>query len=496
MDPVSPLRSLLVGGIVALAAGCGVQTDNPLLLPADRNTPADTSSLTLVARIVQITDTHVVDAESPARFAGAHDLVYSAWRPWEAYSTQLLDGIVRMTNRIHASGQRIDFVMHTGDACDNAQSNELEWFLGIMDGRAITPLSGPDDRPAEARPIPTLDPYATFQPQGLYRTGVHGDLPSIPWYTLVGNHDAYAIGVFPIVTWPDGSRSAPLPLNQRPGILLPNVFDPIGSWSHGNVTPANPGPPCLLTLPSYVAPNPERAYFDKHEYIHALSDTATGPAGHGFQAGENAPTWYSLSPVPGLRLIGLDTSDVPAPIPGLPYSEGCIPETQRAFLQSELNAARQRGELVVVATHHPSRTLDVPSGSVLSPAEFRNILSACPNVVLHLAGHTHENRVAQRDGYVEIETCSTLDLPQEGRVVEIWRDAVDGSVAIGYRTFSDTDDTLPPLGDDPLRAMRQQARAIAESNAALVIQQRPTDSADANPQGSPSDRTGVVHLPR
>ena len=70
---------------------------------ATTNTPAD---LVLVARFAQLTDTHVVDEESPARFAGAHALTDAAWRPHEAYSTQLLDGMLRAVNRIHASAGR------------------------------------------------------------------------------------------------------------------------------------------------------------------------------------------------------------------------------------------------------------------------------------------------------------------------------------------------------------------------------------------------------
>ena len=124
-------------------SSCGV--DNPLLLPADERTvDGDSADLVLVARFVQITDSHIVDTTSPARFAGAHDLVPTAWRPWESYSTQILDGIVRAANRIHASGTPVDFLIHTGDFVDNAQSNELEWFVAVMDGDSY-----PAPRPAK-----------------------------------------------------------------------------------------------------------------------------------------------------------------------------------------------------------------------------------------------------------------------------------------------------------------------------------------------------------
>lgn len=483
-------------GIVALlivSAGCGL--DAGLLLPPRMSGPVDLDRFTLVARIAQVTDTHMMDEESPARFAGAQIITRSAWRPYEQYSTQILDGIVRTVNRTHASGRTIDFLLHTGDACDNAQSNELGWFLAIMEGNPIDPLSGPDDRPPETRPEPTLDPHAEFRARGLYRNGRHGDLPSIPWYVLFGNHEVYSIGVFPIVELADGLRVAPLPLQPRPGALLPVNLNPIGPWSHGNVTPAAPGPPEFLEWPTYVAPNPDRAFFNKPEFIRAMFDTVTEPPGHGFIAPDKATSWYSVSPVAGLRLIGLDTTDAGSTIPGFFYQGGAISQAQVAFLADELDAAADRGEMVIVATHHPSDTLQPGLGSALSGSEFLALLSGYPNVVLHVCGHQHHNQVTDHGSYVEIETCSTLDLPQEGRLVEIWQDPIDGTVAVSYEMFSHIDDALPALGDDPLRAMRETARAMALADKGAAARQARFDPSGAEPAGSPSDRSGVFVFP-
>ena len=115
-----------VGGL----AGPACDIDVGRLLPARDSGSNNPDGLRLVVRLAHITDTHVIDEESPARFPAAHVITRSAWRPYESYSTQLLDGIIRTVNRIHAAGRPIDFLMHTGDACDNAQSNELAWFVG------------------------------------------------------------------------------------------------------------------------------------------------------------------------------------------------------------------------------------------------------------------------------------------------------------------------------------------------------------------------------
>jgi len=493
------MRRGCVGVLVALAVGVragGCEHTTGLLLPARESDTLDLPAPVLVARLVHVSDLHLMDTLSPARFAQAHAFSATAWRPYEAYSTQLADGILRATNRIHAAGRTIDFVMLTGDVCDNAQANELAWLRALFDGGVVNPLSGPDDRAPADRPAVELDPYAAFEAQGLYRAGVHGALPSIPWYTLLGNHDALALGVFPFFEAAAGHRTAPLPLEWRPGIVLPVLLDPTGAWAYGNVTPAEPGPPGWFEVAQPVVPDPARAYFSKPEFVQALFTTATEPAGHGFAGVDAGATWYSVSPVAGLRLIGLDTTDAVRKLPGHMYDNGALSRAQFAFLQAELAAAIRRGELVIVATHHPSDTLTTLAGTEVGADEFRAALQACPAVVLHLTGHMHRNRVVDRVTYVEIETCATLDPPQEARLVELWRDTTGGQIAVVYEMFSHIQDELPPLGDDPLRALRAQAQALARGDKLAAARQQQHDPSGADPRGTLVDRAGVLILPR
>jgi 3',5'-cyclic AMP phosphodiesterase CpdA len=495
--------AIVLCGAGAVVPGCTVTVfpggagDNlGILLPPRDLVAPNSANHTLLARIAHVTDTHMLDEESPARFAGAGGIIHAAWRPNESYSTQLLDGIIRTVNRIHADGRPIDFLALTGDACDNVQSNELRWLTDVLDGEFINPQTGPDDRPADTRPLAWLDPHAGFQAQGLYRQGHHGELPSIPWYAVFGNHEVYALGVFPIVTRSDGTRVAPLPLPGRPGLVLPVLLNPLASYAYGNVTPAEPGPPLLFETPRPVAANAERAYFNRREFVHAMFATATGPPGHGFSDPDQGPSWYSVSPLAGLRLIGLDTTDRPVAYPEFIYSEGALSRRQFDFLKTELAAATERDEIVIVISHHSSRTIDPISGSEVSPEELRALLNDHPGVVLHLAGHLHRNRVTDRGGYAEIETCSTIDLPQEGRLIEIWRDADDDSLVISYEMFSHLDDSLPPLQDDPLRELRAQAYELAAEDKAAPLRQRLRDPSGANPAGEPADRNGTITFPR
>jgi 3',5'-cyclic AMP phosphodiesterase CpdA len=211
----------------------------------------------------------------------------------------------------------------------------------------------------------------------------------------------------------------------------------------------------------------------------------TSPAGHGF--GPDRAPWYSVLPLPGLRLIGLFTADQIDPGPGEPCWEGSISPEQLEWFKAELDASTARGELIIVATHHPSASLETLYGGAADPESFRSLLSAHPAVILHLAGHKHRNRVAQRGGYLEIETCSTMDWPQEARLIEIWRDA-DGAILIGYENFNHLEEALPPLGDDPLFELRREAYELAKADAEAHTA-RGLDNT-----GSESDRRGLVRI--
>ena len=432
---------------------------------SERTDPVDEDRFALVARLVHISDAQLVDEESPARLTTFADLVPTAWRPHEAYSCQLFDGIIRTINKLHVARDRIDFVVHTGDAADNAQHNELDWFFTILEGGVVDPLTGVDDREPNARPDLLLDPHAPFVAQGLYRADVHGSSETIPWYNVGGNHDRFAQGVFPIVADLFGRRTSPLPLRDRIGLFLPLNLDPIGWLSWAPVTPASPGPPTELGLPTLIDANPERRYLDDDEFVAMHLESGSEPAGHGFDAAYPQRTWYSVSPAPGLRLIGLNSATPFEERPTYVYSEGAINLTQMFFLADELRLATDRRETVIVATHHPSDALQLALGSSVSGDTFRSLLGRFDCVALHLAGHSHRNAVTERAGYLEIETGSTLDFPQQGRILEIWR--AGGDIELRYSLFSHLDSIEPAteadeaLFEDPLMPMRRIANELA-----------------------------------
>lgn len=461
---------LLALALLCLSDGCGV-VPRPLL-PSEATDTVDAERFELVARFAHITDAQIVDEESPARLTVATDLSRSAWRPQERFAIHLLDGMVRTINKIHAAQHRIDFVVHTGDATDNAQLNELGWFMTAMDGGPIDPRSGPDDREPGSLPEPEMDPHHLFLAQGFYRQGVHGQLSTIDWFNLLGNHDRFAVGVFPIVTDRFGRRSSPLALGNRIGLFLPVVLNPLGVLAWGPITPADPGPPMGLNFPSLVEPNPDRRYLTTDEFIEAHSQGDGTPAGHGLGSGDAVDGAYSVEVAAGLRLIAFNSASPAVEQPTLVYSEGAISVSQLAELKRQLGESQDRGELVVVASHHPSLSLDISIGTAATESSLVALLNRYPCVVLHLSGHLHQSLVIDRGGYLEIVTGSIIDTPQQGRIVEIYRakEQGNGGVEIRYRFFSHLDTIEPTDGahselfDDPFLGMRRLAAELAESH--------------------------------
>ena len=144
------------------------------------NRDAAGRDLVSLLHLGHLTDFQIADVQSPGRFEFFEQLrgrpgdesFVPAFRPQEALATHAVAAMVATLNRLTASpetGAPLGLCISTGDSLDNAQLNELQWFLALLAGGAVAPNSGvpitKESRPraggpdAYWRPEPGPDPY-------------------------------------------------------------------------------------------------------------------------------------------------------------------------------------------------------------------------------------------------------------------------------------------------------------------------------------------------
>jgi metallophosphoesterase (TIGR03767 family) len=427
----------------------------------------------------QITDVHVVDAQSPARveWFDRYDNQYqdsdpttglasSAYRPQEMLTAQVAEAMVRAINKIGAgpvTGRALAFTLQTGDNSDNSQHNEIRWNIDILDGgRLVTPDSGdltryegvPDDDPTyydthywHPDTPPTGKPTDIAKQQFGFPT-IQGLLDAarrpfgaqglkMPWYTAFGNHDQLVQGNFPASTMQlnavatGGLKVMSPPPGMSQADLIKAVTTDFTFMSEA------------LTLSPYVravTPDADRRLLSRREVVEEHFRTTGTPVGHGFTTtNRTAGTAYYTFTKGNVLFIVLDTVNPNG------YADGSLDQTQFAWLQQQLAAST--GQLVVVASHHTSDTMANPfvgtgttnsddTGPRVMGDEVLTTLHQFKNVIAWVNGHTHRNQVWARPnpdgtpgGFWEINTASHVDWPQQSRLLEIV-DNGDGTLSI------------------------------------------------------------------
>jgi 3',5'-cyclic AMP phosphodiesterase CpdA len=421
----------------------------------------------VLARLAQVSDVHVRDAQSPARVPFLDRLgprLGSAFRPHEALTAQLLAATVASVN----DWGEAEAVLVTGDLIDSAQRNELDWALALLRGGSAEPDSGasgyrgvqsasnPD--PLYYRPLVDAPRHPGLLSRALRPVRSAG--LRAPWWPVLGNHDILVQGELApssaITAIATGDR-----LVVAPDVEL-GRFTERTRLSRGEVDALLRGgvPGDALRVPA----DARRAHLTAGEAVERLRAAAPGRL-----AANRGRLDYTFGVGDDLRVIVLDLARRDA------GADGLVTESTLAFLAQALAAAGERH--VLVACHQP---LDTSTGGDAVLA----LLDPDPRVVAVVAGHTHRNTIEPRrgagGGYWLVTTASIVDFPQQWRALRLVATRRGG---VALETWM-VDHAGRPNDEDDLAGI---ARDLAFLD--------PQGGRPANAAGPRSARNVRLHLP-
>jgi len=474
--------------------------------------PGSGGTASRLIHFAQMTDTQLVDEESPARveFADRIGEPYTAaYRPQEGLLPMVLSEEVRAVR-----AEKPELVIVTGDNADNTQRNETRWFIDVLDGGVVTPDSGKSRKCARPRGLfrgargsrlyyepdrstgqdgPGYSPLVRVNMRTVRRSNAIRDYPrlfeemnrpfrapglGIPWYTVIGNHDALIQGNVPgnaFFSQVAGGCVKVTDLSRRAWSLIKPLAE-------GGITDEENTQVVQIIYGDFLATisSPEkkrglwkripsdaqrRLLFRKPDFMREHLHTRGTPVGHGFSQAnlDSGEGNYSFSPKPGLRFVALDSVAAAGP-------DGNLDQTQFLWLHAQLLAAEAARELVVVFAHHSLASMRQPesnthyglAGSCPSslpatpPTADETVLclfSRHPSVIAVVVGHSHRNKITPYPrtgggGFWEIVTSSHTDWPEQSRIIDLY-DNRNGTLSIKTHVI---EHKAPPRPGPPVRS--------------------------------------------
>lgn len=419
-----------------------------------------------LACIAHITDLHVTDAQSPARFEflnGRMDdqrfrELLPMHRPQEMLNPHAAAAMIRAINRIEAgpvTGMPLQAVAVTGDAIDNTQRNELTNALALLNGGLVRSDSGSPGYDGVQRADWAADIFwkpdgppdgDRFQAElgfprhpGLLEQAVRpfpSDGLRVPWLSSYGNHEYVCQGV---------------------GLVNPVLARAMTGTRKPIAPPAEIDPDHAVEA---FVQHPELFMLGAHREVAADADRRP------IRRDELMPEPYYVHDTERVRFVTLDTVCYRG------GAEGSIDGEQVEWLERQLAEAGDR--YVVVLSHHCSDKLANPRGEQ-NGAALLELLSRSRGVVLWLNGHIHRNRIKSHQGFWEVTTSSLVDWPGQGRLVEIFR-AADGGLAVACTMLDHEGEGLAGLHRE--LAANQPAGGFGSVN-----------------EGTPADRNAILRAP-
>ncbi|MBT0567091.1 TIGR03767 family metallophosphoesterase [Williamsia sp. CHRR-6] len=427
-----------------------------------------------VASIVQTTDIHIVDAESPVRAEFIHLDNGSAFRPHEKMTTH---GAITLVQRINSlpggpfSGRAFDCLVSTGDNTDNHEFAELDWMLTLLSGGTLRPSTGDPNRYEGVQVWGSALYWQAESPMAdIYKRRGFPQIPGLlastitpitspglkmRWYSVFGNHDDSVQGTAPsgigfIDEFYVGGTKIDVPSGQAQIDRISAAFrtDPAAvPRLFGELM--TKGPVRAVTPDARRRPFTTRQYMAEHLKPRY---TGPGPVGHGFasDAPTSGITYYSFPIAPGVVGISMDTTNHAGFVDGsigdvqLRWIERLLTRGSRTYYDATGRKVTHAADdtLFVMFSHHTSTTMELPIPDPEHPLEARftgkylvEFFKRFPNVVAWVNGHTHQNKITPHRGrtaaqsFWEINTASHIDFPQNARIVEVC-DNKDGTLSL------------------------------------------------------------------